>query len=511
MNWEHGLRRREFLRLFSTGAVASAGGIWLAGCGDGASSAVTASDRVLVIGAGAAGLTVANALTTAGVETVVLEGRDRIGGRVWSEDVGGVPVDLGGMWLHGTNGNPAACILNHEGVGWESAEFYGFDTRVFDSELGRNLSDDERIFVVTATFDFDEAIPELLDVLGPDATMAEATTAFLDRSEYEGTARRHAEFGIHTQIELLSAQSPHQVSLASYAGLGEEFDESEEDDEDDGEDTGDNFPDGSYRTLVQALARRVDVRLNTIVSRIEHSAGGVAVETSAGVERGSHVVVTIPLGVLKAGSIEFSPGLPAAKQAAIEGLGMGELEKVVLRYTEPFWETPGGGNILYMGSALGEFPLVVDYTPYANGMPTLVAFYCGEFGQEMASLSDAAITDRACRMVNEMSGTQGREPTAVRVTRWKSDPFARGSYPSNPIRASIADLRQQQSHYEAMAAPVGDRLLFAGDGTTYDFGSTVEGAVVSGIREAERLLGREGRGVRLDSGLLIASGCDEEA
>ncbi len=508
MNRNDMIRRRRFLELLGTGAAASAAGIWLPGCGDAASSASADADRVIVIGAGAAGLTVANALTAAGIETVVLEARDRLGGRIWSEDVDGVPVDLGGMWIHGETGNAAACILNHEGVGWEPAEFYGFDTRIFDAQLRRNLSDEERIAVVTATFNFDEALPSLLQTLGPDATVAAAMTAFLDQSRLTATARRHAEFGIHTEIELLSAQSPSQISLASYVGVGDDSEGEESDDEDPG---GDRFPNGSYRPLVRALSRGVDVRLNTIVSRIEYSSSHVAVETSSGTERGSHVVVTIPLGVLKSGSIEFAPRLPEDKRAAITGIGMGELEKVALRFDQPFWQTTGSGNILYMGTTLGEFPLIADYTPYAAGKPTLVAFYCGNYGRETASLSDDAIAEHAIRTANLMSGTQGREPTAVRVTRWKSDPFALGSYPSNPIRASVAEARAQRTHYEAMAAPVGERLLFAGDGTSYDFGSTVEGAVVSGIREAERLLGRQGQGVVLDSGLLIASGCNEEA
>ena len=107
-----------------------------------------------------------------------------------------------------------------------------------------------------------------------------------------------------------------------------------------------------------------------------------------------------------------------------------------------------------------------------------------------------------------MTGKQGREPDTFRVTRWKSDPFAFGSYPGNPIRASVADVKSLSASYQALAAPVGDRLLFAGDATT---SSSVDGAIVSGIREAERLLGRQGQGVVLDSGLLVRPGCNEKA
>lgn len=501
MKWSRRLGRRDFVELVGAGVGASAASVWIPGCGgDNDSTSDDGSvERVLVVGAGAAGLTVANALSTAGIETLVLEGRDRIGGRVWTDDVDGVPVDLGGMWIHGPKGDTAACILNHEGFGWESAEFYGINTRIFDAELQRYATGDELVAVIGELTAFDDAIPGLLETLGPDATMAEAVNAFLDQTDLEGAARRQAEFGVLTQIELLSAQSATQISLASYVGDG-----------DGGGDGGggDNFPNGSYRTLINSLARGVDVRLNATVSRIEYDQSGVTIETSAGTERGSHAVVTLPLGVLKAGSVEFSPALPEDKRAAIDLIGMAELEKVVLRYSDPFWQTPGSGNFLYMGTTQGEFPLIVDYTSYAGGEATLVAFYCGNYGRDIASMSDDEIAGRAAAVVNEMVGTQGREPNAVRVTRWKSDPFALGSYPSNPILASVADVESEGASYQAMAAPVGTRLLFAGDGTTY---STVDGAIVSGIREAERLLGRQGQGVMLDSGLLVAPGCNEEA
>ncbi|MEM7138552.1 MAG: NAD(P)/FAD-dependent oxidoreductase [Myxococcota bacterium] len=499
MKWSNRLGRRDFVRLVGAGVGTSAVSLMAPGCGGNSDSAGSV-DRVLVIGAGAAGLTAANALTAAGIETVVLEARDRIGGRVWTDDVDGVPVDLGGMWIHGPAGDTAACILNHEGVGWESAEFFGFNTQVFDAELQRYATGEERVSMITSLTAFDEAIPSLFDALGPEARMTDVVTAFLDQAGLEGTARRHTRFGILTQIELLSAQSAGDLSLISYIGGGD----------DDGgagigDGGGDNFPSGSYRTLIDALARGVDVRLNSIVSRIEHDPSGVTVETSNGTERGSHAVVTLPLGVLKAGAVEFSPALPGDKRNAIDLIDMAELEKIVLRYSEPFWQAPGSGNLLYLGATQGELPLIVDYTPFAGGQPTLVAFYCGDYGRAVESMSDEAIAGRAAAIVNELAGTQGREPNAVRVTRWKADPFALGSYPGEPIRASAADVQAIGPSYQAMAAPVGERLLFAGDGTT---NSTVDGAIVSGIREAERLLGRQGQGVVLESGLLIAPGCD---
>jgi len=502
-----GVRRRRFITL-TAAAVAASAGLGLSGCSDDDSDQ---RQRVIIIGAGAAGLTAANALATAGFDVVVLEARDRIGGRIWSADVAGVPVDLGGMWIHGAEGNPAACILNHEGIGWQPAPFFGVDTRIFDSSEERNLTVGERALVLGNLAAFYIAIEELFVRLGPDATLAQAITTFLDDRELTGNDRRYAEFGINTDVELSAAQSPHDISLASYVGVedGEDDDTDDTPAPDGSGDLEDSFPDGSYRGLVEALARGVSVQLDTVVERVLHQEDGVTVVTSSGAVRGSHVIVTVPTAVLKAGSIAFEPPLPDDKQAAIDLVGIAELEKVVLRYDEAFWQTTGPGNLLHTAETRGEFPLLVDYTPFADGVPTIVAFYCGDFGRSITSFSDEEIVARANAIVNASGGVSGREPMAAVVTRWKEDPYALGSYPGSPVRASVAEELAQESAYAALAAPVGERLLFAGDGTDFALGSTVEGAVASGIREAERLLNRQGDGVILDSGLLVYPGCDE--
>lgn len=485
------LGRREFVELLGAGTAASAVTAWVPGCGDDTGGSAGGMNRVIVIGAGVAGLTIGNALTTAGVDTVVLEARDRLGGRVWSSDVGGVGVDLGGMWISGPDGNPAACVLNQEGIGWQPAEPFDLNTAGYDAVLQQELGLGDLLGAATALDEFDAATPGLLDTLGPSATYAGGIAGFLDQSGLTGDERRYAEFGLRTQAEISFGQSADLVSLASY-------------DSSNPLPGGEHLPNGSFRGLVNALARGVDVQLGTVVSRIEYSDNGVTIETSSGIVTGSHVVVTVPLGVLKAGSIEFAPALPAEKAAAIDRLGMAELEKVVLRYDNAFWQSPGSGNFLYVSETAGEFPLFVDYTPFAGGQPTLVGFYSGDFGRSIAALSDDAIAGRASDIASELAGASGMTPIAARVTRWKSDPFAMGSYVYLPVGASQADI-------EALGAPLGERLLFAGEATSLLYNGYVHGAVLSGIREAERLLGREGQGVEIESGIVIQQGCDEEA
>ena len=484
------LSRREFVEMFGMGAAASTA-LWVPGCGSSSSgSGGGDAERVIVIGAGLAGLTVGNALTTAGIDTVVLEARGRLGGRIQSLDVGGVPVDVGGMWISGPDGNPAACVLNQEGIGWTAAEPLDLNTRGYDAVLGKEIPPLELLGGVTALEQFEAALPSLRQTLGSSASYADAMEEFLSQSGLTGNERRYAEFSIRTQAEITWAIGIELLSLAdnpSSALPGGEF-----------------FPNGSFRGMVEALARSVDVQLGTIVSRIAYDSDGVTVETSNGTERGSHVVVTVPLGVLKHGGIEFSPPLPEAKQAAISRLDMGELEKVVLRYDDAFWPDPANGNWVYVSEQTGEFPLIVDYTAFAGGEPTLVGFYSGGYGRSIADLSDDAIAGRLAEIAGEIAGAPGPTPTDVHVTRWKSDPFALGAYIYFPSGSSTADI-------DALAAPVGERLLFAGEATSRQYSGYLHGALLSGIREAERLLGRQGQGVELESGVVIELGCDEEA
>lgn len=480
------LGRREFLHLLGAGAAVAAAGT--AGCGDGASGTADtgAADRVIVIGAGAAGLVLGNALRAAGREAIVLEARDRVGGRVWSRDVGGVPVDVGGQWISGPDGNPATCIMKQEGIGWQEAEPVGFDITAYDAVLSRDIPLVELAGVAIALEEFDAQLGALTRELGPTATMADAIHVFLDRSGLGPQERRYAEFGLRTQVETDLAEQSERVPLQAYQSAGAALP------------GGEHFPDGSYRGMIEALLRGADVRLGTVVSRIEHSDDGVRVETSNGTYTGSHAVVTVPLGVLKAGSIEFSPALPASKRTAIDRMAMAGLEKVVLRYDEPWWQGNGTGNRLYVSNTQGEYPLFVDYTRYAGGAPTLIAFYCGDFGRSVASASEDEMVGRVSAIVEEFASRSGPAPTDSFVTRWKADPFARGSYVYLTAGGTSGDV-------EALAAPVGERLLFAGEATSVEYNGYVHGALLTGIRETERLLGTTG--ARLDSGLVIGLGC----
>jgi len=439
-------------------------------------------ERVIVVGAGWAGLTVANALRNAGVDHVVLEGRRRIGGRADPVTLGGIPVDLGCSWIHGPYGNPMSKFADQAGVRRTNGniELDAPIIRFFDSALGREVD------LIDKTLTFGHALrfaeldsATIATELGPGASVRDGARVYCDRQGIHGDLRRHvetvvrgfSEFTYGTDWALLSlARWSFANSESEYLGIGQ----------------GD-IPVGSYRGLVRAMAGAGQVRLGCRVSRVELHSGGVLVRGRRGRRtfrlRGSHVVVTAPLGVLKAGRIRFEPGLPRAKREAIAKTGFGAVEKVAMVFDSPFWSDLTHTHIIHQaaGSAL-EFPMWLDLNR-VSGVPVLVAFNGGPYARKLGALSADARLDLTLTKLRQIVGRPIPRPEAFAATDWQHDPFSRGSYSAMVLNSTGNDL-------DAIAAPVRGRILFAGEATSRARHSTADGAMSSGIREAKRLLRR---------------------
>jgi len=240
-----------------------------------------------VVGAGMAGLAVANALTHAGTECVVLEARDRIGGRLHTVDLAGSPVDLGGSWIHMPTGNPMSAFARQVGVPRRDADPEP-EMAGFDCAEGRRLSAAETGELLGL---YDEVFPEaagaLVATLGPDASAADGIEAFVAGAGLPPGPARRARQALYGLIEAESA------GLAGSQSLRWMWNEIEYD----GHYFGDVL-DGGYRRLVDAMAAGAGLRLGAEVAEVALSPGGVRVRCADGTsEEGSHAVVTVPLGV----------------------------------------------------------------------------------------------------------------------------------------------------------------------------------------------------------------------
>ena len=251
-----------------------------------------------------------------------------------------------------------------------------------------------------------------------------------------------------------------------------------------------DVPDGGYRRLVDAMATGVDLRLGVEVTEVAISAGGVRVRGADGSsEEGSHVVVTVPLGVLKRGAPRFSPALPPDRLAAIGRLGFGRFEKVALRFDEPFWRAAGFPHLMVFPRDPGEWMVWVMGLDAFGAGPVLVFFvFHSAAGRLLGAGRDGAGRTVRRRPLGPRPAGRGDrppvpEPTAVAVTSWGTDPYAGGAYTHIPPGASPADA-------DLLGEPVGGRLLFAGEHTQSARLAYADGALTSGIREAKRLLGQ---------------------
>jgi len=421
--------------------------------------------EVLVVGAGVAGLAAARELRAEGFTVTVLEARDRIGGRVvtdkrWS----GVPVDLGASWIHGLEGNEIAELAADHGIrlapGTNDDRWvvYGADGKLVDAEaLGA------------------EAQALAAAIAGEQRRRAKAGEGDISLADFVATrgagldeaARRRLDFLVNSEYEHEYAADAALLSLRWFDS-GEELR------------GGDAQIPGGYGQIVEVLAKDLNVVLEQVVTEVEHGPEGVRVRTAADRSFSAEfAVLTLPVGVLKAGTVRFSPALPAAKTAAIARLGMGVLDKCYLRFDARFWGE-GAELIGHVDAAIkGRWAEFVDLTPIL-GAPVLVAFNAGSHAAALAERSDAEVVADVMTVLRTIYGPEVPGPRDAIVTRWGQDPFARGSYSSLPPGATPDDLA-------ALAAPVAGRLFFAGEATSGDYQGTVHGAYQSGLRAAQEL------------------------
>ncbi|MET4611812.1 monoamine oxidase [Rhodococcus sp. PvR044] len=425
-----------------------------------ANASTPGTGSVLVIGAGIAGLTAARDLARDGRRVTVLEARDRMGGRLWTDrNWRDMPLDLGASWIHGIDGNPVTelrdefklptVVLNQNVI-----TTYSGGDHLTAAEMAEHEAD---AAAALAAIQVLSALPRF-----SNTSFAAAIDLVLTQLRLTGIRADRVRNTVHHFIQDSFGADPEQVPLwvgQHHVSHG-----------------GDQvvFPRG-YDEIPTRLAEGLDVRLGHVVDRIAHDTTGVRVHTDHGVFHADHVVVTLPLGVLKTDAVTFDPPLPAKKQEAIRRLGMGVYNKLYLRFDTQFWDDAE----LIAQFGVPNDPMAAWFPLQSvTGVPVIAALRGGSVARRIETLDDTATVAEGMLALRAMYGESVPEPRDYRITRWSSDPYARGSY-SYPGIDSTPDDR------DIVAEPVGNRVFFAGEATHATESSTVHGALLSGRREAD--------------------------
>lgn len=455
------MNRRSLLELLGVtlmGGITTALGRSLQG-----SASAAATKRIVVIGAGLAGLAAARELRNHGHEVLVVEARDRIGGRIWTSGKWpDRPLDIGATWIHGVKGNPLTDLA--EEVQARRLVTRYENTIIYNTQ-GQPLSDDEENRLNKLKKRVYKALEQAQDK-DRDATVRQVIEPLIIDFEETSEAYRFINFVLSGEIEQEYSGSAASIS-AHWYDSGEEFE---------GDDA--LFVHG-FGVITEFLARGLNIALGQPVSEIEWDQWPVRVITQGSAFLADHVVVTLPLGVLQAQKVRFSPELPRDKRHAIAALGMGVLNKCYLRFPEAFW--PADVDWLeYIPARHGEWTEWVSFKRTADS-PILLGFNAADRGREIERWSDQQIVASAMQTMKTIFGPGIPEPTDYQISRWATDPFSLGSYSYNQVGF-------KPGMRKALAAPLNSKLFFAGEASHEAYFSTAHGAYLSGLRAAKEIL-----------------------
>lgn len=387
----------------------------------------------------------------------VIEARARIGGRVHTNRDWGVPVEMGASWIHGTTDNPLVDLAHKAAAQLASTDYDSPAKLAIDPRLQPITYDEStwRQLVAEARGEVD------------GGSLGAAIDAAATREELSEAERAELAYYVNTVIEDEYAADSDQLSATTF-------------------DRG-NYSDGpqvvvttGYDALPRSLADGLSIVLNAAVNTVVRKDNSVLVRAGDQSFEGPAAIVTVPLGVLKAGSITFDPPLPDGHRQAVTALGFGALSKSYFRFPRRTWDVE---NAFYQ--YLGSDTLWAQWLtlPAAAG-PIVLAFNSGHRGRSVESGSPAELMASALPVARQLFGDD-IAPVEVRSSRWTIDPYALGSYSFHATGSGLDDRRRLQE-------PIGDRLYLAGEAVAVDNPGTVHGALLSGRSAATELMRRLG-------------------
>ena len=411
---------------------------------------------VVVIGGGISGLAAAKKLKEKGFTVIVIEAQEKIGGRTRTDRSLGVAFDEGASWIHGPNGNPITNLA---------------------AQAGANtfLTSDDSV--------------DVFDING-----TAYTDTFLTNSENQFGGALNAVRNAGTQTQsfqtVFNSLYPTQINdrlwkymLSAYLEFNTGGDisklSSKYFDDDEEYSGADIIITNGYDKITDFLAIGLDIRLNTRVLSINYANAKVNITTNTNNIEADYVVVSVPLGVLKNNAITFTPALPTNKMNAINNTNMGNVNKFLLVWNIPFWDT----NLQYIGytpNIKGKFNYFLNLKKFtsSNGLMT---FAFGDYATLTENMTDSQIINEIMLNLKSIYGNSIPNPTNFLRTKWGQNINSYGAY-------SYATNGSTSSDFDILASEVNNKLFFAGEHTERQYRGTVHGAYLSGLREADKII-----------------------
>jgi monoamine oxidase len=403
---------------------------------------------VAVIGAGSAGIAAGRRLVAAGgCSAVVLEARQRAGGRTWTVEKNGLPLDLGGEWLHSADKNVLTAIAQEHGF-----EIYhrrpDWTTRLRNSGA---TPDEEQDWIADR-----EAHYWAIHQAAREPEDRPASSVLRAGGRWNALFDASSTWGNAVELDKLSVKDNNRY-----------------------QDSGVNWRlRRGYGTLLTTLAAPLPIAFGTEVTRVDHRGRDIALDTPHGRVVAKRVIVAVPSTILAGEHLAFDPALPEKIDAA-NGLPLGLADKLFFSFTGQMDDLDPTGDIFLVGSTTRRATMSYQARPF--GRAIIQCFFGGEFAAGMEREGFAAI---AAFAVEELAALRGngirKQLTPLAASFWRADEFAGGSY--SYAKPGHADDRA------VLAAPVDDRIFFAGEACSLHYFSTVHGAYETGIAAAEAAL-----------------------
>jgi len=450
------MQRRKFIKDTITGLpIVIITPSLLSSCSNNGDGQKTNGETVIVVGAGISGLAAAKKLKENGFNVIVLEAQSKVGGRLKTNRSLGVAFDEGASWIHGTAGNPITSLAQQAGMNTAFTD----DESILAYDLGGVLHSDSNFS------DTEDKFYTVLETLKNNGSSTKSFETVFNELYPTYCNDRLWKFFLSTYLTFDTGDL-NMLSSLLY-NEGEEFGGEE------------RISVNGYDTIPSYLAIGLNVQLNQKVTKIDYSNTKILVSHNGTVTEADYVLVTVPLGVLKANKIDFVPSLPNTKQNAIQKVGVNCVNKFLLTWETAFWDDEQ--YICYTPDIKDKFNYFVNVKKYQPTVNALMTFAYADKARQTENMTDQQIIEEIMTHLRDIYGNDIPYSKNILRTKWQTNEYSYGSY-------SYTAVGTEMRHFDDLAEEIDDKIFFAGEHTEIDYFSTAHGAYLSGIREADKII-----------------------